>query len=50
MDKDLKTMFQELSYNDKWCDAELPATVRYVRGSTRLAIPEEWRELLPYSF
>ena len=45
-----KEIFSSLEWGDKWHDAELRAAIQYIRGSTKLRIPHEWRDLLPKSF
>ena len=42
-----KEAFQLLDYGDLWKDAQMLEVVRYLRGSTKLVIPDGWRELLP---
>ena len=45
--KSVKEVFQELDYGDLCEDAEMVQVVRYLRGPTKLVIPDGWRELLP---
>ena len=47
MEKPLQQLFAEMPWGDCWADAKLVEVVRYLRGSTKLAIPEGWRELVP---
>ena len=42
-----KEAFDLLDYGDLCEDAEMVQVVRYLRGSTKLVIPDGWRELLP---
>ena len=47
MEKPLHQLFAEMPWGDLWPDAKLVEVVRYLRGSTKLAIPAGWRELIP---
>lgn len=40
-------IFNMLEIGDVWPDADLRASVAYIRGSRNLRIPPEWREFLP---
>ena len=44
---DAKDTFSSMSYDDKWQDADVVSVVHWLRGGRDLAIPEEWRKLLP---
>ena len=47
VDKPLCELFAEYPMGDLWEDADMPAVVRYLRGSKGLVIPPEWRPFLP---
>jgi len=36
----------QLEFGDLWPDAQLEQTIRYLRGSKSLRIPEQWRSVL----
>lgn len=48
---DLKTplpkLFEEYAWGDLWAEGNFVEVVRYLRGSKKLALPEEWRRLIP---
>lgn len=44
---DLKDLYAQLPWGDDWKDASLNDVIFYLRGSTLLNIPAEWRPLLP---
>ena len=44
---DAKETFSSMSYDDNWQDADVVSVVHWLRGGRDLAIPEEWRKLLP---
>ena len=46
-DLDAKTVFASSTFADLWSDAQMEDCIRYVRGNRSLAIPEEWRAMLP---
>jgi hypothetical protein len=43
-------MYANLPWDDCWEDAEVRSVIRYIRGSKLLAIPADWRPLLPVEF
>lgn len=49
-DLDVKAAFENLTYEDRWDDAQLREALIYVRGSKLLSIPQSWRALVPRVF
>ena len=43
----LTELYEKYEWGDLWSEGHLIDVVRYLRGSKRLTIPEEWRPLLP---
>ena len=44
---DALELFNSQDFDDIWHDARAPEVVRYLKGNRQLAIPDEWRPLLP---
>ena len=42
----LTELFAAMPWGDLWNDADMVSVVRYLRGSKKLRIPPEWREVL----
>lgn len=42
----LTSLYGGMQRNDMWDDAAILSVVRYLRGSCRLKLPEEWRAVL----
>ena len=40
-------IFASATFGDLWLDAGMPECLMYLKGSTSLEIPSQWRELLP---
>ena len=40
-------MYKNYSWGDLWCESGLPEVTQYLRGSKKISIPAEWREVLP---
>ena len=43
---DPRQVFEQLCH-DPWHDADMASVIHYLRGSSHLFIPPEWREVLP---
>ena len=44
---DAKDIFKSMDFDDHWQDADVVSVAHWFRGGRDLAIPEEWRSLLP---
>ena len=44
---DARELFSSAVFEDVWADAQMPECLAYIKGNTSLAIPTEWRDLLP---
>ena len=40
-------MYKNYPWGDLWCESGLPEVAQYLRGSKKISIPAEWREVLP---
>ena len=48
MDKPVQQLWAETTFDDMWDDhSDLLCVIRYLRGSKKLKLPEEWRPLIP---
>ena len=43
----IRWMYANLEWGDLWHDAAASEAVRYLRGSRKICIPQEWRAVLP---
>ena len=44
---DPHAMFESMSFDDVWADADMPECLQYLKGNTALNIPSAWRALIP---
>ena len=40
-------MYKNYPWGDLWCESGLTEVAQYLRGSKKISIPVEWREVLP---